>query len=62
MAEMAARVRSGLDPDDVAALVLDAIRSDELYIFTHPELGVEVDRRFAFIQAAIRKAATHSPT
>jgi NAD(P)-dependent dehydrogenase (short-subunit alcohol dehydrogenase family) len=60
MAEMAARVRTGLDPDDVAARVLEAIRSDELYIFTHPEMGVEVDRRFAFIQTAMREAAVRN--
>ena len=62
MAEMAARMQAGLDPQNLAALVLEAIRSDELYVFTHPELGVEVDRRFAFIQAAMKKAATRSAT
>jgi NAD(P)-dependent dehydrogenase (short-subunit alcohol dehydrogenase family) len=60
MAEMAARMQAGLDPSKVAALVLDAIRSDELYIFTHPQLGAEVDRRFGSIQAAMRKAAARS--
>jgi NAD(P)-dependent dehydrogenase (short-subunit alcohol dehydrogenase family) len=57
MAEMAARIRAGQDPNDVAKLVIDAIRADEFYIFTHPGLGTDIDRRFAFIQAAMGKAA-----
>jgi len=30
-------ISEGLDPDDVAALVLDAIRSGRFYVLTHPE-------------------------
>jgi hypothetical protein len=31
-------VRNGMAPSDVAALVLDALQNNELYIFTHPEM------------------------
>jgi hypothetical protein len=41
----------------VAAKVLDAVRNDELYIFTHPEMREPVDERFKAIQAAMDKAA-----
>ena len=30
-------IAEGLDPDDVAALVLDAIRAKRFYVLTHPE-------------------------
>jgi len=30
-----------------------AIRNDELYVFTHPNMRAEVDCRFAAIQAAM---------
>jgi|GEM_PF-3746367 len=47
---------TGLDPAVVAARTLAAIREDELYVFTHPEMRGEVDARFAAIQAALDKA------
>ena len=37
----------------MAARVLHAIREDELYIFTHPNMREAVDGRFAAIQAAM---------
>ncbi|MGO8918064.1 MAG: SDR family NAD(P)-dependent oxidoreductase [Stellaceae bacterium] len=49
--------QSGLDPSDVAAQVLAAIREDELYVFTHPEMRGELEERFAAILAALDKAA-----
>jgi NAD(P)-dependent dehydrogenase (short-subunit alcohol dehydrogenase family) len=48
--------KAGLDPAVVAARTLAAIREDELYVFTHPEMRGEVDARFAAIQAALDKA------
>jgi NAD(P)-dependent dehydrogenase (short-subunit alcohol dehydrogenase family) len=54
LAELA---QSGLDPSDVAAQVLAAIREDELYVFTHPQMHDEVKERFAAILAAMDKAA-----
>jgi NAD(P)-dependent dehydrogenase (short-subunit alcohol dehydrogenase family) len=56
VAEIAERLRSGLDPSDVAAQVLAAIRDDELYVFTHPEMRPEFEERLATIAAALDKA------
>jgi NAD(P)-dependent dehydrogenase (short-subunit alcohol dehydrogenase family) len=56
-AHLAELSRSGLDPADVAAQVLAAIREDELYVFTHPEKRADVEKRFAAILAAMDKAA-----
>ena len=56
-AQIAEHVQSGLDPSDVAARVLSAIREDELYVFTHPEIRAEVEERFSGILAAMDKAA-----
>jgi hypothetical protein len=44
----------------VAARVLNAIREDELYIFTHPNMRAGVDERFAAIQAAMDQATANS--
>jgi NAD(P)-dependent dehydrogenase (short-subunit alcohol dehydrogenase family) len=57
VAEIARRLQAGLEPSAVATKVLDAIRNDELYIFTHPEMRDDIDARFAAIQAAMDKAA-----
>jgi NAD(P)-dependent dehydrogenase (short-subunit alcohol dehydrogenase family) len=57
VAEIAKRLQAGLDPSDVAARVLSAIREDELYVFTHPNMRDEVDARFAAIQAAMDRVA-----
>jgi NAD(P)-dependent dehydrogenase (short-subunit alcohol dehydrogenase family) len=53
VAEIARRLQAGLDPAEVAARVLSAIREDELYVFTHPNMREEVDGRFAAIRAAM---------
>jgi NAD(P)-dependent dehydrogenase (short-subunit alcohol dehydrogenase family) len=55
LAFVAASIAAGLDPADVAARVLAAIREDELYVFTHPDMRGAVDERFATIQAAMDK-------
>ena len=55
LAHIAERLQSGLDPSEVAARVLAAIREDELYVFTHPEMRTEVAERFAAILAAMEK-------
>jgi NAD(P)-dependent dehydrogenase (short-subunit alcohol dehydrogenase family) len=55
LAQIAARLQAGIDPSDVAACVLAAIREDEFYVFTHPGMRLEVDQRFAAIQAAMDK-------
>jgi NAD(P)-dependent dehydrogenase (short-subunit alcohol dehydrogenase family) len=57
IAQIAERLRSGLEPSDVAARVLTAIREEELYVFTHPEMRGDVEARFAAIVAAMDKTA-----
>ncbi len=50
-------VEAGMDPQMLAARVLEAIRDDELYIFTHPELKAAVVGRFNAILEAFDHAA-----
>jgi NAD(P)-dependent dehydrogenase (short-subunit alcohol dehydrogenase family) len=40
---------SGLDPADVAGLVLDAIQARRLYVFTHADRRADVEQRFALM-------------
>jgi NAD(P)-dependent dehydrogenase (short-subunit alcohol dehydrogenase family) len=51
--------QTGLDPADVAAQVLAAIRENELYVFTHTgaDWRAELEERFAAILEAMDKAA-----
>jgi NAD(P)-dependent dehydrogenase (short-subunit alcohol dehydrogenase family) len=56
-AYIADHVESGLDPSEVAARVLDAVREDELYVFTHPETRPAIEQRFAALLAAMDRAA-----
>jgi NAD(P)-dependent dehydrogenase (short-subunit alcohol dehydrogenase family) len=53
VAEIARRLEAGIDPGEVAAKVLEAIRNEQFYIFTHPNMRQAVDGRFAAIQAAM---------
>ncbi len=55
VAELAQRLGEGLDPAEVAERVLAAIRHDELYVFTHPDMRHAVEGRFAAILAAMDK-------
>jgi NAD(P)-dependent dehydrogenase (short-subunit alcohol dehydrogenase family) len=57
LAQLTERLQSGLDPSDVAARVVAAIRQEELYVFTHPEMRAEVEDRFGAILAAMDKVA-----
>jgi NAD(P)-dependent dehydrogenase (short-subunit alcohol dehydrogenase family) len=57
LAQITERLQSGLDPSDIASRVLAAIREDELYVFTHPEMRAELEDRFAAIMAAMDQAA-----
>jgi NAD(P)-dependent dehydrogenase (short-subunit alcohol dehydrogenase family) len=56
VAQIAQLLQAGLEPATVAARVLTAIREDELYVFTHPEMRAGIDHRFASILAALDKA------
>jgi NAD(P)-dependent dehydrogenase (short-subunit alcohol dehydrogenase family) len=58
VAEIARRLQSGLNAAEVAARVLSAIRENELYVFTHPNMREEVDERFAAILAAMNEVTS----
>jgi len=49
----AERLRNGMDPALVAEQAADALGTDRFWLFTHPELGVRIDTRFAEIKAAM---------
>lgn len=55
-------VRTGMEPSAVAALVLNAIRDNELYVFTHPEMRPPLEARVDRFLTAYRKLgpASHS--
>ena len=55
--EAAENVMHGLDPDIVGARVLEAVKANELYIVTHPEMREFVEARFNNILAAFDTAA-----
>ena len=55
-ASFAERVRTGMDPAEVARRVLAAVRDDELYIFTHPETRQALEERFRAILAVFDRA------
>jgi NAD(P)-dependent dehydrogenase (short-subunit alcohol dehydrogenase family) len=57
VAEIARQLAAGLDPSNVAARVLTAIRENELYAFTHPQMRAEAEARFVAILAAMDNAA-----
>ena len=48
-------VKHGMSPDEVAALVLKAVRENELYIFTHPHMRPALEKRVERFMAAYRK-------
>jgi len=60
VAEIASRLEAGIDPAEVAAKVLAAIRNEALYVFTHPNMREAVDGRFAAIQAAMDEVTANS--
>jgi len=49
-------VLAGIDPDIVGARVLEAIRGDEFYIFTHPQARILLQGYYANVMAAFDKA------
>ena len=57
LAMMKKLLDEGMDPAMLAARVIEAIRDDELYVFTHPELKQMLEGRFQAILAAMDKAA-----
>jgi NAD(P)-dependent dehydrogenase (short-subunit alcohol dehydrogenase family) len=54
-AKIAALVKDGMAPSEVAELVLTAVKNNELYIFTHPHMRPPLERRVDRFLAAYRK-------
>lgn len=52
-------IDSGLDPAVVGDMVVDAIRNDDLYIFTHPEIRSAIEQRMSGMQAAFDRWAKY---
>ncbi len=59
--DVSSPVLSGISTEPVAARVVEAVKADELYVFTHPEMRAAVEARFQRIMAAF-DAADASPT
>jgi hypothetical protein len=51
-AEVGDMVRRGMEPREVAAVTLNAIRENRLYAFTHAEFRPALEQRFGAILAA----------
>jgi NAD(P)-dependent dehydrogenase (short-subunit alcohol dehydrogenase family) len=49
-------IETGLDPDVVGARVVDAVRDNQLYIFTDPRFKDVVEMRFAAIRNGFQQA------
>jgi NAD(P)-dependent dehydrogenase (short-subunit alcohol dehydrogenase family) len=60
-AQVAALLRTGMNPDEVAQRVMAAIRDNDLHIFTHVDMRGAVEDRFRRILAAFDKAAAFKP-
>jgi NAD(P)-dependent dehydrogenase (short-subunit alcohol dehydrogenase family) len=54
-AQIAALVRSGREPDEIAEKTMRGIRDNELYIFTHPEARSDLEHQFQRTLAAYPK-------
>ncbi|MDR3499305.1 MAG: SDR family NAD(P)-dependent oxidoreductase [Parvibaculum sp.] len=50
-------VQAGIDPDVVGACVFEAVRDNDLYIFTHPDMRPAVEQRFERIMRGFDKAS-----
>ena len=46
----------GMPPDDVGDLVIDGIRENATYVFTHPDFGVAFEPRFDEMRRALARA------
>ncbi len=49
-------IAAGIDPFVVGQRVLEAVKANELYIFTHPDMQDAVEARFGAIRAAFDRA------
>ena len=60
MEQLAAFIRAGIDPKEVARRVTTAIRDNDLYVFTHLQDREFVEERFRRILSAFDKSAAGS--
>jgi len=56
IAEIARRIEAGLDPAEIATRALSAVRENQFYVFTHPEMRHELEERFAAILSAMDRS------
>ena len=56
-ADLSSPVLTGMPTGPVAERVLEGVRDNDLYIFTHPELRAVVEARFGRVLAAFDKSA-----
>jgi NAD(P)-dependent dehydrogenase (short-subunit alcohol dehydrogenase family) len=56
IAEITRRVEAGLDPAEIAMRALSAVRENQFYVFTHPEMRHELEERFAAILSAMDRS------
>ncbi|MCP9624656.1 SDR family NAD(P)-dependent oxidoreductase [Nocardia otitidiscaviarum] len=61
MTEEEYRSQRWLEPEEVGAIVVDAIKSGELYAVTHAEWYAPIEQRHRDIAAAFDRAAAHAP-
>ena len=54
--QVAALVRSGMDPDEVAEKAMHGIKENQLYIFSHPEWRSTLEEQYQQILAAYPQA------
>ena len=56
IAEIARRIEAGLDPAEIAVRVVSAVRENQFYVFTHPEMRPELQERFEAILSAMDRS------
>lgn len=54
--------RMGMDPDEVARMIVAGVRANAAYVVTHPGIVVALEQRFASLTAAINRPARPGAT
>ncbi len=52
-------IESGLPPERVAEWTADCVEADRTYIFTHPEMRIGIDMRYALLKEDYSATAAH---
>jgi NADP-dependent 3-hydroxy acid dehydrogenase YdfG len=58
-ARMMEVMASAMDPAVVGDMVVDAIRNDDLYIFTHPDIEAVIEQRYEGMRASFERWRTY---